>query len=159
MRRVLVPVVAVLVVVHQVDHLLRGDVSGWPFTAEVTLSRLDQAYFDRLRSRVESAGARGIYVSVMLFDGFALHLTRTPDNVRGHPFHAGNNINGVGIGSIRDYQVLPLDPSVQALQEVYLRKVVDTVGDLPNLLYEVANESMAPLSTRGSATRPSGSAG
>ena len=36
MRRVLVLVVAVLVLVHQVDHLLRGDVSGWPFTAEVT---------------------------------------------------------------------------------------------------------------------------
>jgi hypothetical protein len=120
---------------------------------------------------VEAAGARGIYVSVMLFDGFALHLTRTPDNVRGHPFHAGNTINGVGIGSIRDYQVLPLDPRVQALQEAYLRKVVDTVGDLPNVLYEVANESsgsdtadavtlpMAPLSTRGSATPPSGSTG
>jgi hypothetical protein len=36
MRKVLVPVVAVLVLMHQLDHLLRGDVSGWPFTAEVT---------------------------------------------------------------------------------------------------------------------------
>jgi hypothetical protein len=30
---------------------------------------------------------------------------------------------------------------VQALQEVYIRKVIDTVQDLPNVLYEVANES------------------
>jgi hypothetical protein len=37
--------------------------------------------------------------------------------------------------------VLPLDVRVQALQEAYIRKVVDTVHDLPNVLYEVANES------------------
>jgi hypothetical protein len=72
------------------------------------LSRLDQAYFDRLRGRVEAARARGIYVSVMLFDGFALHLSRTPDNVRGHPFHAGNNVNTGWqywvIGVVRRYE-------------------------------------------------------
>ena len=37
--------------------------------------------------------------------------------------------------------MLPLDPRSQALQEAYIRKVVDTVHDLPNVLYEVANES------------------
>ena len=77
----------------------------------------------------------------MFFDGFGLHLSPAPDNVEGHPFHAANNINGIGITSIVDYQVLPLDPRVQALQEAYIRKVVDTVHDLPNVLYEVANES------------------
>ena len=77
----------------------------------------------------------------MLFDGWALHLSPPPDNVEGHPFHAANNVNGVGIASIVDYQVLPLDPRVQALQEAYIRQVVDTVHDLPNVLYEVANES------------------
>ena len=77
----------------------------------------------------------------MLFEGFSLHLTAAPDNVEGHPLHADNNVNGIGIGSIDDYQVLPLDPRVQALQEAYIRKVIDTVHDLPNVLYEVANES------------------
>ena len=33
----------------------------------------------------------------MLFDGFAIHLSPAPDNVEGHPFHAANNINGIGI--------------------------------------------------------------
>ena len=83
----------------------------------------------------------GIYVDIMLFEGFGLHLTPPPDNVEGHPFHAKNNVNGIGIGSIVDYMVLPLDPQVQALQEAYIRKVVDTVHDLPNVLYEVANEA------------------
>lgn len=105
------------------------------------LSRFDQAYFGRLRDRVSAAGNEGIYVAVMLFDGWGLHLSPPPDNVQGHPFHATNNVNGIGIASIVDYQVLPLHPRVQALQEAYIRKVVDTVHDLPNVLYEVANES------------------
>jgi hypothetical protein len=105
------------------------------------LSAFDQNYFDRLRERVLAAGNAGIYASVMLFEGFSLHLTATPDNVEGHPFHAANNINDVGITSIIDYQVLPLDRDVEALQRSYVHKVIDTVHDLPNVLYEVANES------------------
>jgi hypothetical protein len=105
------------------------------------LDRFDQAFFDRLRDRVIAAGNRGIYVAVMFFDGWALHLSPEPDNVEGHPFHTANNVNGIAISSIVDYQVLPLDPHVQALQESYIRKVVDTIHGLPNVLYEVANES------------------
>jgi len=122
----------------------------WPRTGPGTakdgklkfdLAKFDPAYFDRLRDYVISAGNRGIYVSVMLFEGFGLHLSLPPDNVEGHPFYAANNVNYIGIASINDYQVLPLDPRVQALQESYIREVIDTVQDLPNVLYEVANES------------------
>jgi hypothetical protein len=105
------------------------------------LSQFNPAYFQRLRERVIAAGNAGIYVAVMLFDGFALHLSPAPDNIQGHPFYRANNINGININSIVDYQVLPLDGRVQELQEVYIRKVVDTMHDLPNVLYEVANES------------------
>jgi hypothetical protein len=105
------------------------------------LSAFDQAYFDRLRERVLTADAAGIYASVMLFEGFSLHLTATPDNVEGHPFHAANNINDIGISSIIDYQVLPLDAEIEALQLAYIHKVIDVLHDLPNVLYEVANES------------------
>lgn len=122
----------------------------WPRTGPGTakdgkpkfdLSAFDPAFFDRLRDYASDAGDEGIYVSVMFFEGFGLHLSPPPDNVEGHPFHAANNVNGVGIASINDYQVLPLDPRVEALQEAYIRKVVDTVHDLPGILYEVANES------------------
>jgi hypothetical protein len=105
------------------------------------LDTFDPAFFQRLRDRVIAAGDRGIYVAVMFFDGWALHLSPAPDHVEGHPFHASNNVNGIGITSILDYQVLPLHPRVQALQEAYIRNVVDTVHDLPNVLWEVANES------------------
>jgi hypothetical protein len=105
------------------------------------LTKFDDAHFGRLRERIEAAAKAGIYVDVMLFEGFGLHLTPPPDNVEGHPFHAKNNVNGIGIGSIRDYMVLPLPAGVQALQETYIRKVIDTIHDLPNVLYEVANEA------------------
>jgi hypothetical protein len=105
------------------------------------LSRFDEGYFGRLRDRVIAAGNAGCYVSVMLFEGWGLHLSPAPDHIEGHPFHAGNNINRIAISSIVGYQVLPMAPRIQAIQEAYLRKVVDTVHDLPNVLYEVANES------------------
>jgi len=105
------------------------------------LGVFNDAYFTRLRERVMAAGKEGIYVDVMLFDGWALHLSPSPDHVEGHPFHERNNVNGVSIKSIVDYQVRPLDPRVQTFQEKYLHKVVDTLHDLPNVLWEVANES------------------
>jgi hypothetical protein len=105
------------------------------------LSKFNDDYFGRLRDRVIAAGEQGIYVDVMLFDGWGLHLSPAPDNVEGHPFHADNNVNGVSIMSILDHQVLPLPQDVQELQEMYIKKVIDTVQDLPNVLYEVSNES------------------
>src|SRR5262245_34944109 len=41
------------------------------------LSRFDQAYFDRLRLRVVKAGQRGIYASIMLWDGFGPQFERS----------------------------------------------------------------------------------
>ena len=105
------------------------------------LEQWNEGYFSRLRERVLQAGMAGIYVGVMLFDGWALHLSPPPDHIEGHPFHAGNNVNGIAAESIDDLQVLPLDPRIRALQEAYVRKVVDTLHDLPNVLWEVANES------------------
>jgi uncharacterized protein DUF6298 len=105
------------------------------------LERFDDTFFDRLRERVIAVGDGGLYVAVMLFEGWGIHLSTAPMHVEGHPFHASNNVNGVGIESILDYQVLPLDPRVQELQEAYIHKVIDTVHDRPNVLWEVANES------------------
>jgi hypothetical protein len=59
------------------------------------LEQFDPAFFERLRERVIKAGEAGIYVDVMLFDGWALHLSPAPDHIEGNPFHALNNINGI----------------------------------------------------------------
>ena len=69
-----------------------------------------------------AAGHAGCYVSVMLFEGFSLHLTAVPDNIEGHPFHAANNVNDIGITSIADYQVLPIASRVEAFQRHHHRR-------------------------------------
>ncbi len=63
------------------------------------LGRFNAAYFERLRERVSRAGERGVYVSVMLFNGWAIddehsHLKRG-NPWRGHPYNRANNVNGV----------------------------------------------------------------
>ena len=102
------------------------------------LERFDPEYFDRLRARVSAAGARGMYVSVMLFEGWEFQFR---DAWEYHPFNAANNVNGVA-GEKTAYIGLT-NPRVTALQEAYVRKVVDTVNGLDNVLYEVSNEAGA----------------
>jgi hypothetical protein len=110
------------------------------------LTKIDPRYFERLRTRVEAAGKRDIYVSVMLFEGWGLmHGNQGRDAPEGwawraHPFHPENNVN--------ELQLNPADPvvhrlgntKVNDLQAAYIRKVVDTVNDLDNVLFEVINE-------------------
>lgn len=110
------------------------------------LTAFDPEYFERLRDHVRRAGERGIYVSIMLFEGWELQFT---DAWKCHPFHAPNNVNDIdadsnGKGTL--YNELRSDAmgkKVLALQHDYLKKVVDTVNDLDNVLYEVCNEAGA----------------
>lgn len=105
------------------------------------LNSFNQAYFDRLRSRIVAAGEKGIYVSVMLFEGYGLQFGRW----EGHPFNAHNNINGIDGDKYHSGPATEVDslllPEVTGIQKAYVRKVIDTVNDLDNVLYEIANEA------------------
>jgi len=109
------------------------------------LERFDPGYFQRLRARVEAAQARGIYVSVMLFEGWGLQ--HVAGAWAAHPFHLSNHINGLLVDENGDGHGLEVHtlqgPAVTRVQEAYVRKVVDTLNDLDNVLYEIANESGA----------------
>ena len=109
------------------------------------LHQFNPAYFDRLRSRVAAARERGVYVSVMLFQGWSIYSHGYGNPWPLHPFNAANNVNGIngdadGDGEGKEVHSLKV-PAVTRLQEAYLRKVVDTVNDLDNVLYEVTNET------------------
>ena len=52
------------------------------------LTKFNQDYFNRMRSRVIAAGDREIYVSIMLFEGYGLQFAEWD----GHPFNINNNI-------------------------------------------------------------------
>jgi len=104
------------------------------------LTRLNQAYFDRLRARVIAARDRGIYVGVMLFGG----SYECRGGWQGNPFNIQNNINGVngdpsGDGEGLESHTLEV-PAITRFQEAYVHKVIDTVNDLDNVLYEISNE-------------------
>jgi hypothetical protein len=112
------------------------------------LRQFNPAYFERLRDRVRLARDRGIYVAVMLFNGFSVATkgTATFNNPwRGHPFNGANNINGIdgdlnhdGVG----FEVQTLEnEQILHIEEAYVRRVVDAVNDLDNVLYEISNES------------------
>jgi Family of unknown function (DUF6298)/Putative collagen-binding domain of a collagenase len=110
------------------------------------LRRLNPAYFNRLRARVRAAAARGIYVSVMLFEGWGLQW-HGDWRWRSHPFHGPNNVNGIeadanGDGSGIEAHTLAV-PAVTRIQRAYVRRVVDAVNEFDNVLYEIANESGA----------------
>ncbi len=112
------------------------------------LNQINPAYLARLRQRVIDAGARGIYVSVMLFDGWSVETKpgfALANPWLAHPFNTANNINSVngdpnGTLSGSETQTLSI-PAVTALQEAYVRAVVDAVNDLDNVIYEISNES------------------
>jgi len=103
-------------------------------------------YFERLRARVLDARAHGIYVSIMLFHSFGWeNSVRIPglDIWSWHPFNAANNVNGVDPDTNHDGSGLELGStgnSWQPYQDAYIKQVVDSVGDLDNVLYEVCNE-------------------
>ena len=148
---------------HNFIRLWRWETTQWTdkFTGEVKyatphpwvfengkfdLSRFDDGYFARLRSRVKAAADRGIYVSVMLFEGWEIQFS---DGWAHHPFHAAMNRNEIEgdanhDGIATEYNTLqdtPMGKRVLALQEAYVRKVIETVNDLDNVLYEIANEA------------------
>ena len=105
------------------------------------LEKFNDAYFARLRDRVRKAGDEGIYVSIMLFQGWSSAkgwLGGKPWD--GHPFNSANNIQAFN-GNPNGNSGPALDlPSVRDHQAKYIRKVIDTVNDLDNVLYEVTNE-------------------
>lgn len=120
-----------------------GPGKGLDGKPQFDLTKFEDGYFERLRSRVQAAGQRGMYVAVMLFEGWVLQQKK--EWWRDHPFHPENNINSVNgdaNGDGRGTEVHTLEvAAVTQVQEAYVRRVIDAVGDLDNVLWEISNEA------------------
>lgn len=106
------------------------------------LTKWDEGYFDRLRNRIRHAARRGVYVSVVLFNGSS--VARRP--WKGHPFNGANNVNGInadsnGNGEGEELQTL-VNAAIVAAQRAYIDKVIESIGDLDNVLWEISNEPL-----------------
>ena len=112
------------------------------------LTRFDPAYFDRLRSRVQSLLGARIYAGVYLFTGE--WLLRFRCSTDGYPFSGSNNVNGVddgyrggspatGLASV----TMTAPNAITDFQDAYVHKTIDTLNDLPNVLWIVSEEAPA----------------
>ena len=110
------------------------------------LRQFNPEYFQRLRNRTEAAREHNIYASIMLFEGWGLQ--RLEAGWINHPFHPENNINGIngdlnGDGYGLEVHTLA-DTGITSIQTNYVKKVIETVNDLDNVLYEISNENHPP---------------
>ena len=110
------------------------------------LERLNPEYFTRLEERIKLASDAGIYVSVMLFEGWGLQFS--PGAFENHPFHPGNNINGIngdanGDGSATEIHTIG-DVRINSIQKAYMMHVLDVLNKYDNVLYEISNENHPP---------------
>ena len=108
------------------------------------LTKFNQSFFDRLRTRTKALSNAGIYVGVYLFTGEWLNIFRCSSD--GYPFTGANNINGIddayaggsaGTGSV----TMTAPNAITGLQDAYVEKVIDTLNDLPNVLWIVSEEA------------------
>jgi hypothetical protein len=119
--------------------------------AKFDLHRLSPYLMQRLRHRVRRAAERGIYVGVMLFQGFS--VDKTANSWRGknayvyHPMNRANNVNDIdadseGTGTGHGVHRLG-NRSITDIHEARVRAIVGELNDCDNLLWEIGNELAA----------------
>jgi Family of unknown function (DUF6298)/Putative collagen-binding domain of a collagenase len=108
------------------------------------LTKFNRSFFTRLRTRAQALNQAGIYTGVYLFSGEFLNVFRCSSD--GYPFTGTNNINKIddgyaggkkGIGSI----TMTAPNAITRFQDSYVEKVIDTLNDLPNVLWIVSEEA------------------
>ena len=98
------------------------------------LTRWDDAYFQRLKDFVRTAGQRGVVVELVLFCPFYEDAMWELS-----PMNAQNNVNGVG--EMPRTEVYTLEhPKLLEIQQAMVRKIVRELNEFDNLYYEICNE-------------------
>jgi chitodextrinase len=102
------------------------------------LTKFDQAFFDRLRARAVQLNDAGIYAGIYFFTGEWLNIFRCAGD--GHPLTGTNNVNSIedggGIGSM----MMSAPNAITGVQDALVEKMIDTLNDLPNILWLVSEE-------------------
>lgn len=133
----------------------RGLVEGtanWYFAPDIwyhtgvdyDLDSINQEYVDRVQTRLDSLAGRGMYGSVMLFEGWSIPRTDfTFDTWQYHPMNGANNVNSISPASADVIHYAPSNggsADVWAKWYIYLKRMIDSLQAYDNFVWEVANE-------------------
>ena len=114
--------------------------------AKYDLTQLNSLYFDRVAAFCAAARQRGIYLHLVLIDAW---IFRVPSLWKFHMYNQANNVNGVdgdpkrtGVSTDPEQGSCSLgNTQVLEAEKNYVRRLVDTVNDFDNIMFEVANEN------------------
>ena len=127
--------------VDPLPYLRTGPGTAKDGAPKFDLTKFNPAYFDRMHSRIADARDHGIYAAVQLFQSFSEKKERVPcDPWVAHPYNGANNVNHFDAEKPGTGTVDLARSDVREVQSKYLQKIIDTVPDLDNVLYEVINE-------------------
>ncbi|MCK5012719.1 MAG: hypothetical protein KAS66_02780 [Candidatus Omnitrophica bacterium] len=131
-----------------------GPETAWDGGLKFDLYEFNEQYFTALRNSVIKFRDNGIYVSMMMFYDTARNGGLEWSS---HIFNAANNINDMdgdfnsdGKGpDIYNLDMLtnpsyPERREILTIHENFVKKVIDTIGDLENVIWEVGNEINYP---------------
>jgi hypothetical protein len=132
------------------DDLTKYPAQPWPYlrtgpgtaldgAPKFDLTRPNDTYFQSLKDFVHAAQNRGIVCSVMLFGSY--NLIRN-DEFNNCVWNRSNNINPETLVLSTGPDFFAMNPGVLHLQEAHVRRVVDTLNEYDNVIWEIMNESM-----------------
>ena len=108
---------------------------------KLDLDQFDPAYFDLIEDAIEYAADRGIVVQVMILDcwhaGFGLNNGFAPLDY----FAGGNNVNGVDFTTHQQWIDTRGEPFARS--RAFAERLVDEIGEHPNIIWETCNEKQA----------------
>lgn len=120
--------------------------------ARFNLTQYDGSYISRLQSRATTAASDGMYMSLMLFNGFSVENRAQGEfTYPNHPFGSQNNVNGINGDWTTTYPdgaelhtaIASKPAAVTNAQDNYVRQIVQSLNGARNILWEVANEGQA----------------
>ena len=121
----------------------RSDQPGaWDGGPKWDLSRWNEDYFNRFKAFVTEASKRGVVVEVTLFCPF---YPNKDDKTKStmwplSPWHESNNVNGLGKVAFSHVHSMEGHGGLLAVQERFIRKIVEELKDADNVYYEICNE-------------------
>jgi len=112
------------------------------------LDSFNADYFNRLRSMISKAAARGLAVQITLFDSTGLEY-ETADREQRWPRNPWNRNNNyfnfivdekAPVGGIPEFYHVQFNPKQKELQALFIQHVVALTKDFWNVFYEIMNE-------------------